>query len=335
VTIAEGDGFFANWADFPGVVEAGDGVLIAHWLGKTAEETYAYSVFLARSEDGGVSWRSLGKLNKDDTPTEHGFVSFVPEERGARAFWLDGREMIESGSMTLRTAIVGVEVGSSEVLDERICECCSTGAAVTNSGPIVVYRDRSEIEVRDIALVRRESTGWSAPGLVHADGWWIEGCPVNGPQLASQGDKVAVAWFTAAEDQPAVRLAFSPDAGKTFLPPVVVDDVSALGRVDIEFGLSSSAWVSWLARRGDRAEVRLAEFDRSGSIGEGIVVGGTAVSRSSGVPRLARLGDTLFAAWVEVQGDDRYLRVSEIPIPGVSDDSGVQGEIISSSSGDA
>src|SRR5215510_8067705 len=30
VTLAEGDDFFANWADFPAIVEAADGSLLAH-----------------------------------------------------------------------------------------------------------------------------------------------------------------------------------------------------------------------------------------------------------------------------------------------------------------
>jgi hypothetical protein len=42
--IAEGEDLFANWADFPGVVQAPDGTLLAHWLAKTSEATYAYSI---------------------------------------------------------------------------------------------------------------------------------------------------------------------------------------------------------------------------------------------------------------------------------------------------
>jgi hypothetical protein len=118
-TIAEGSDFFANWADIPGLIEASDGSLYAHWLAKTAADTYAYSIFLARSTDGGENWDRIGPLNDDSTPTEHGFVTYVPAGDGIRAFWLDGREMVSGGPMALRTALVDRSVGPAEILDQR------------------------------------------------------------------------------------------------------------------------------------------------------------------------------------------------------------------------
>ncbi len=310
-TVSEGDDFFVNWADFPEVVEMGDGALLAHWLAKTAPDTYAYSIFLARSDDGGESWGALGKLNDDNTPTEHGFVSFVSEPAGARAFWLDGRAMAEGGPMSLRTARIGREVGPAEVLDPRICECCSTDAAVTLSGPVVVYRDRSEQEVRDISRVRLDGDTWTAPRAVSADGWRIEGCPVNGPEVVAAGDLVATAWFTAAGEAPSVRLAFSPDGAGTFAPPITVDAERPMGRVDVALGDRDSVWVSWLGAQGEGggALVRLREFGPEGPRGEALTVGATAAGRSSGVPRLVRLGRRLYLAYVEVGDGPSRVRL--------------------------
>ena len=53
--IARGHNWFANWADTPAVHVRADGVLIAHWLEKSAESTYAYDIRLAHSRDGGQS----------------------------------------------------------------------------------------------------------------------------------------------------------------------------------------------------------------------------------------------------------------------------------------
>jgi hypothetical protein len=50
-------------------------------------------------------------------------------------------------------------------------------------------------EVRDIAVARYESGRWSEPVYPGAEGWRIEGCPVNGPALAADRDRVALAWF--------------------------------------------------------------------------------------------------------------------------------------------
>ncbi|TNF77870.1 MAG: hypothetical protein EP299_04175 [Acidobacteria bacterium] len=317
VVIAEGDDFFANWADLPAVVAAADGSLTAHWLAKTSEETYAYSIFLARSTDGGLSWTPLGRLNDDDTPTEHGFVSYIADGDGVRAFWLDGRGMAEGGPMSLRTALIGSRVGADEVLDERVCECCSTGSAMTSAGPVVVSRDRSESETRDISIVLRADGGWGRPRVIHQDGWQIDGCPVNGPEIAAAGDVVAVAWFTAANAEPKVQVAFSHDAGLSFGRPVLIDGGGPLGRVDIVLD-GREAVVSWLAFGAEMGEVRLRRIAADGTSGPPVTVARTAASRAAGFPRLVRNGDLLYLAWVDV-GDEgtSNIRLREIPVASV------------------
>lgn len=305
VTIFEGSNFFANWADLPSLVEAGDGTLYAHWLAKTAAETYAYSIFLARSIDRGASWEPMGKLNADTTPTEHGFVSFVPEGRGARAFWLDGRRMIDGDPMTLLTAPIGNDgrIGPEELLDERVCECCSTAAAVSEAGPVIVYRDRSELEIRDVGVVRWTGPGWSDPARLAEDSWKIAGCPVNGPEIAAAGPRVVVAWFSSAQDSPRLQVAFSEDSAASFGEPVVVAAGEILGRVDVALDADGLAWVSWVELVDEGAEIRLRPVATDGSLGAPRTVARTSPSRASGFPRLERLGGRLYVAFVEV-GDE-------------------------------
>ncbi len=161
VVIAEGEDFFANWADVPKVAVAGDGTLWAHWLAKLGEGTYAYGIFLARSGDGGVTWEPRGTLHADRTPTEHGFVAYAPEGDGLRAVWLDGRAMVDDGPMALRTALLGEGTGASEILDARVCECCSAELAAPSAGAVAFYRDRSLDEVRDVSVARRLAAGWT------------------------------------------------------------------------------------------------------------------------------------------------------------------------------
>lgn len=321
VVVSEGDDFFANWADIPALVVAEDGTFYVHWLAKTATDTYAYSIFLARSADAGANWTPLGPLNDDDTPTEHGFVTWVPEGPGVRAFWLDGREMVDEQPMTLRTAsIVGEQVGGAEVLDSRVCECCSTDSAVTTQGPMVVFRDRSETEVRDIGIVRRKGEEWSRTDLVHADDWWIEGCPVNGPEVAAVGDDVAVAWFTAAGEGPQVRFALSSDAGATFGLAAQIDDGRPLGRVDVVADGAGGFVASWLEAVEAEAEVRLRRLDADGRAGESIMAGQTSSARASGFPRLARIDDLLYVSWLEILDDGNFkLHLTEIPLDAVPD----------------
>jgi hypothetical protein len=68
------------------------------------------------------------------------------------------------------------------LLDPRICDCCQTGAAVTDEGVVAVYRGRTEGEIRDILAVRMVDGAWDTPAPIHDDGWEIGACPVNGPR---------------------------------------------------------------------------------------------------------------------------------------------------------
>ena len=82
-------------------------------------------------------------------------------------------------------------------------------------------------------MQRFTTTGWSGPSIVHADGWRIEGCPVNGPSVAARGAVAVVAWYTAAREEARVWLARSEDGGVTFGDPVRIDEGHPLGRVDV------------------------------------------------------------------------------------------------------
>jgi hypothetical protein len=313
--VHRGDAFFANWADFPAMAEMPGG-LLAHWLERLGDDTYAYGVRLARSRDGGSSWEPLGLLHDDRSPTEHGFVSFVPVEHGVQAFWLDGRAMAEDGPMALRTVLVRDDgasfaeggaapssgVPASRVLDDRVCECCQTDAAATPDGPIVVYRDRSDDEVRDIWIVRAQGDGWSDPRPVAVDGWRIPGCPVNGPAVAASGERVVVVWFTGAGDAPAVKAAGSADGGASFGEPLLLDGARPLGRVDVAVR-DDRAWAVWLAREEGGASLRLVTLRLSGDRvvqqHPAVSLASTGAARSSGFPRIVALSPSrLLVAWV-------------------------------------
>ncbi len=312
-TVAEGENWFVNWADFPSVIALHDGSLAAHWLVKRGTGTYAYDVNIARSKDGGKTWSKPVVPHLDGTKTEHGFVSLIPLPDGrVGAIWLDGRNLKDvkdedehtalSESMTLRYAAIDAEgkLSDEAQLDDRVCECCQTSAALTSEGAIAVYRDRSPAEVRDIYSVRARGDGsWESPRPVRADNWEINGCPVNGPSVAADGRRVAVAWFTGANDAPKVNLAFSEDAGATFAGPIQVDDGEATGRVDIVLLPDGSALVCWMSGTAEGGAIKVRRIQADGALREVAVIAKTDISRSSGFPRMARLGDEVHFAWTE------------------------------------
>jgi hypothetical protein len=311
-TVSQGENWFVNWADFPSVIALKDGSLAAHWLVKSGASTYAYDVNISQSKDGGKIWNKSIVPHRDNTQTEHGFVSLIPLSDGRLgAVWLDGRNMKDlkesdehapaAASMTLRYAAIdaGGNLSDETQLDERVCECCQTSAAVTSQGPIAVYRDRSQNEVRDIYLVRQVNGSWTTPQPVFADNWQINGCPVNGPSVAADGSKVAVAWFTSAANTPRVKIAFSQDAGTTFSQPIQVDDGDNVGRVDTLLLPDGSALVCWLSGNAEGGQIKVRRVRTDGTVGPVAVIAQTDISRSSGFPRMARLGDEVHFAWTE------------------------------------
>jgi hypothetical protein len=312
-TVAEGDNWFVNWADFPSVIALPDGSMAAHWLVKSGKSTYAYDVNIARSKDNGRTWNRPVVPHTDGTQTEHGFVSLLPFNDGrVGAVWVDGRATkdVKEGhdedaplpvSMQLRYATIDADgkLSDEAVLDERICECCQTSAAMTSEGMIAAYRDRSDKEVRDIHFVRRQGEGWSAPRPVHADNWEINGCPVNGPSVSADGRRVALAWFTGEGDTPRVQVAFSGDAGATFGAPARVDDGEAMGRVDVVLLADGSALICWMSGSAEGGANKVRRVAPDGTLGPVAAISQTEVSRSSGFPRMSRIGDTVHFAWTQ------------------------------------
>ena len=309
-TVVQGNSFFVNWADFPSFVELANGQWMVHWLQKTAPTSYAYHVKLAISGDQGATWSKPFSPHRDVSPTEHGFVSMVPWQDGAALVWLDGRQMkggegsdheMGQGAMTIRfTTLDGAgKVGEETLLDARTCECCQTALARTANGLVAAYRDRSETELRNIAITRLTGGAWSEPEPVHDDGWHYPGCPVNGPSLSAAGDTVAIAWFTAPNEQRQVSVAFSTDGGATWGAPIQVDDGRPVGRVDIEMLGDGSVLVSWLEEREPGAEILARRVQRSGRMGKPLVVTRTSGERASGFPRMVRVGGDVVFAWTE------------------------------------
>ncbi|QOC21525.1 exo-alpha-sialidase [Wenzhouxiangella sp. AB-CW3] len=324
ITIAHGEDWFANWADTPGLFVLPNGDWMAHWLAKSGPATFAYDVMFARSTDQGASWSEPAVPHRDGTQTEHGFVSyFAWDEATAGMVWLDGRYTAEAGDgghgdhhhghggdMTLRTARIGPgdAIEDKQMLDERVCDCCQTASAMTARGPLVIYRGRSDEEIRDIWAVGHDGESWSSPRLLHEDGWMIGGCPVNGPALIANGENVAAAWFTMPDGVPQVRVAVSHDAGRDFSEPVALGTDEALGRVALDWH-GDGFVLAWIREKDGGAELVLTRFDGAGNQQETREVVGLDGGRVSGFPALVVLNDQrLLLAWT-TPGEDRRPRV--------------------------
>ena len=321
-TIAKGSGWFVNWADFPSITSFGESSLAAHYLDKSAEDTYAYNVKFTLSNDNGNTWNTPMIPHTDNTNTEHGFVSKVNMKDGNfLSVWLDGRQMAyaEKDStitkeMTLRSALISKEgeLLKEYLLDKRVCDCCQTDAAMTNDGPIVVYRNRTEDEVRDIYYVRQINNQWTEPKPIFDDNWLIAGCPVNGAAISTKNNNVVVVWFTIANNLPKVKVVFSNNNGKTFQEPINIGDKDPLGRVDIELLDKNSALVSWMDVIEGKTIIQLQKVKSDGTLSKIITLTESSESRSSGFPRMIVKDNLAYLTWTNVGEENLSIKTAVV-----------------------
>ncbi|MDA1064538.1 MAG: sialidase family protein [Proteobacteria bacterium] len=309
-TVTESSDIVINWADLPSVVPLGDGHLAAQWLVMSGTYSHAYDIAVAESRDAGATWSPATTPHTDGTDTEHGFVSIYPAAGTAGLLWLDGRKMVNE--VTDDPVASGMTLRSNEgVVDELVCDCCQTDVAVAASGPIAVYRDRSVDEIRDIYVTRQIDGHWQAGVPVAIDNWQIDGCPVNGPSITANGERVAVAWFTAAAE-PLVQVAVSTDSGASFATPIEVVRGATLGRVAVAMLDDGDVVISWLASADPGfSEVRARRISHDGSLGPIRLIG-----QASGlsVPQMRRIGAQLVFAWTESQQDGAHVATATVAI---------------------
>jgi len=318
-TVASGTHFFVNSFDVPSVHALADGTLAAHWEEKLGadEDSDASKVMLSWSKDQGKTWSRPVSPHHDGTNTEHGFASlFQAPGAGLGLVWIDGRATnpeTESGDMSLRASVfdaAGKQLRETVVVP-RVCECCSTAAAETSEGVIVAFRNRSATEVRDIYVTRFAEGRWSAPAIVHADGWMINACPINGPSVSARGREVAVAWYMAKGDQGRAFVAFSHDTGRTFGAPVRVDDAESLGRLGVQMLDNGNAAVIWIEKGSQGSQFRARIINSAGTRSAPVTVANTEGSR---YPRMMGLRDELLFSWVDTDKGSSQLRTARARI---------------------
>ncbi len=332
--IAAGAGWFVNWADFPALVVLDNGDWVTWWLERHGSSPGAYDLKVVRSTDRGGHWSAPVTPHDDGTATQHGFVSAVPLG-GDRVLlaWLDGRRAAastpasgggehghddENGPMSLRSAVLARagEAREQREIDDSTCSCCPTDMVRWGGGTLLAYRDRSIDEIRDIALVTRSRSGaWSAPRILSDDGWRIEACPVSGPALAVNLQRVLAAWATAPKGVTEIRYALR-DAGSAGATRVL-DAGPAQGRVDAQPWAAQGFLVTWIGAGAGEPGIQLAAIDARGEVLWRQLVYPTSAGRVAGFPRLAILGDRALLAW-PAAGADRSsgsiaLRLLRLP----------------------
>jgi hypothetical protein len=175
----------------------------------------------------------------------------------------------------------------------------------------VVYRNRSDEEIRDIYITRLIEGRWSEPSAVYQDNWQIDGCPVNGPSVTADGRNVAVVWFSAKNEFPEVKLALSGDSGASFSAPVTVAGKSPIGRVGTTYLASGKIALSWVDTQGESARLMLALYDAEGHLLDSVRIADTSPSPQSGFPVITSSNDDVYVAWTDISEEPR-VKVAKV-----------------------
>ncbi|MBI2813264.1 MAG: exo-alpha-sialidase [Opitutae bacterium] len=314
--IAQGADFFVNWADFPVLAVQADR-LTAVWFvnnpgGGPGRQGATYRALHSVSTDGGEHWSAPQPVTGASGSVE--FVALQPLRDGRLlAAWLDGRaHAAGSGRQQLYARMLGAP-GPDVLVDGSVCDCCQLSfVPTTDGGALLAYRGRTNDEVRDMRVARFDGKNWRAPTALHADGWRIAGCPVNGPQLAECGDRIGAVWFTAADNQARVLARVSDNAGDSFGPLVRVDLGRPQGRVDSVMLADGTLVMSWLEMTGKdtgrQGGIYLRTLSLAGRLSEPQLVAPSSTSRMSGFPRMVLRGGRQLLLTGTVDGEPSQLR---------------------------
>ena len=187
---------------------------------------------------------------------------------------------------------------------------------VANGTPIVVYRDRTDQEIRDISISRYVDGSWTDPQLINNDGWVINGCPVNGPNIDSYGDNVVVSWFSASNGIPKVNVKFSNDRGYSFSEKIYVNDLNnvPLGRVDVEFIDNDEILISWLSSLDGKGLLLMRKINSKGNLGKITSFENISTQRSTGFPQIEKFKDNIYISWTDSEGETKNIRTFKVPV---------------------
>lgn len=325
--LARGKDWFVNWADFPTHAINNNQIAI-NYLKKSAGATYAYDIKMVLQNKIETGENKNFKLHNDSTQTEHGFVSILPYNEAAFfVTWLDGRNTEggghgggdghdSQGAMNIRAATIAADgqIIDDFLVDAKTCDCCQTSAAITNNGPVILYRDRSDDEIRDIYISRLLDGSWTIPQAIYNDEWKINGCPVNGPKADAIGNTLVVAWFTAAENQPKIKLSFSNDNGATFKAPIVIDNGKSIGRVDVSLIDADNALLSWMESTEDGAQIKASIINMEKGLLKEHIISELSASRASGFPQIEILNNKVYFAWNHFKDDKKTIKLKSLDL---------------------
>ncbi len=200
----------------PFIAVMADGGLVVSWPS-------GGSIGAARSVDGGATWSPISP-RAADAPGHADTMTMAGGPGALVAFaWTDTAVMGRGEDKLAAPLHVRISRDGGATYEPLVevnadllgaCVCCTPDLAFDGAGNLWVGYRTSEANVKEICIARVGVDGAIAGAIASADNWRLNGCPMNGPEIAvdREGKTVAVTW--TCED--VIRSATSVDGGKTF-----------------------------------------------------------------------------------------------------------------------
>lgn len=312
--VAQGTGWFVNWADFPAVTPIDQTFWVAHWQVRSKSgRSHEHDIMLSISVDAGATWSRPQMPYRPDTAAGHGFVAIFPVENAAGVVWLDESDH-ESGRTSLRYTRLHRDgrLDTVQVIDKSTCTCCWVATAITATGPVIAWRSRRDHEVRDHHIALLNQANSTTPSSLSQEKWSIEGCPVNGPALAAQGDKLVASWYTAENNRPRVRVAFSDSDPLQFRAAIDVDADKPSGRIKVAWLNDHTAFITWMTsidRITKKASLAGRKLFTDGTMGPVMRLVDINPGRDSGIPQLVKHDSGFMLAWTNGAPNNRVQTI--------------------------
>lgn len=188
------------------------GELLVAWSERRRDAPLVADLVVRASGDGGRTLGSPVAVNddaEDGRAAFHGFPSFATLPTGGWfAVWMDQREQGSDAERSSSTSLFyassndgGQSWSDNRRLTARACAFCRATVLSDAAGLVVVAYRAAGGGVRDPALAVSHDRAASFPldTVLAADGWRLDGCPVDGPALTIDGaDGGHYAWFTGS-----------------------------------------------------------------------------------------------------------------------------------------
>ena len=288
----------------------------------------ATEIKTARSRDGGKTFDAPVTLQTRGAAGDRGWPSAVFDQRSTvHAIWLDHRglaaERAAAGhaghqagaahdgvAMAQKSGLYYAAAGGARPRDRElakgVCYCCKTALTVAPDGTLfAAWRHVYPGNLRDMAMTVSRDGGrtFSAPVRVSEDRWSINGCPDDGPALASDAKgTVHMVWPTVVDGPTPEGALFyaSTRDGARFTTRVRVPTLGGPrpSHPQIVIDASGRTFVAWDETNSGRRVAAVRELklqpNRPATFGEIVRLSpdGAAV-----YPVLAATGKGLVAVW--------------------------------------